>query len=315
VAKTTARPEYTISAVSKLTGVSCHALRVWERRYKYPMPYRSRSGHRRYSVEQVYALRQVAGRIREGAAIGDVIADFRAGRLTAESAAEKPTEVVNRGSTSDLVDRLLAGDLKAAEVRLQELSHGLGPMELISRVIEPSLVDIGERWFRRECWVCQERCASGFLLRRLECLFVAAQQANPHPYPQRSALLGTLQGDRHEGGALILGLLLELAGWRALLLGVDIPVREYRNAIKLWRPDALGLSFVLSRNIKKRFQELEQISGLPIFVGGRSILNYQGLARRHGLLPLPGPATEAIGQFLAQFDEWSHRHAADASPG
>src|SRR5262245_673443 len=39
------RPEYTIAAVSKLTGVSCHTLRVWERRYGFPEPHRSASGH------------------------------------------------------------------------------------------------------------------------------------------------------------------------------------------------------------------------------------------------------------------------------
>src|SRR5271168_4724194 len=32
---------YSIAAVSKLAGVSCHALRVWERRYGFPVPERS----------------------------------------------------------------------------------------------------------------------------------------------------------------------------------------------------------------------------------------------------------------------------------
>src|SRR3954454_12646166 len=31
---------YSIAAVSKLTGASCHALRVWERRYGFPVPHR-----------------------------------------------------------------------------------------------------------------------------------------------------------------------------------------------------------------------------------------------------------------------------------
>ena len=38
------RPGYSIAAVSKLTGVSCHALRVWERRYGFPVPQRSPRG-------------------------------------------------------------------------------------------------------------------------------------------------------------------------------------------------------------------------------------------------------------------------------
>ena len=66
-----------------------------------------------------------------------------------------------------------------------------------------------------------------------------------------------------------MALLLERSGWRALMLGVDLPVREYQRAVDSWRPDALALSFVMSRNINKRFQELSKIRGLPIFVGLR----------------------------------------------
>ena len=83
-------------------------------------------------------------------------------------------------------------------------------------------------------------------------------------------------------------LLFERAGWRVINLGVDLPVPEYARAVEQVRADALALSFVLSRNINKRFQELSKIRNVPIFVGGRSIVNHQGLARRHGLIPLIG---------------------------
>ena len=88
-----------------------------------------------------------------------------------------------------------------------------------------------------------------------------------------------VQGDRHIGGILMLNVLLERSGWRVFNMGVDVPVCEFQKAIDALNADAIGLSFVLSRNINKRFQELERIRGLPIFVGGRSILNYQNLAR------------------------------------
>jgi MerR family transcriptional regulator, light-induced transcriptional regulator len=311
VPETVGRSEYSIAAVSKLTGVSCHALRVWERRYGYPMPQRSQTGHRRYSPEQVHVLSRVAQLMHSGHSIGSLIADLRACRLEVESETQTHDEVASFVHTSELVDRLLAGDLAGAEASYQGLTHSLGPVKVVSGVIEPALIDIGERWYRGECQMCQDRCASGFLRRKLEHLFDVAQRDNVRP--RHAALIGTVQGDRHEGGVLILALLLELAGWRSLVLGVDLPVREYQEAIKLWRPDALALSFVLSRNINKRFQELEQISGLPIFVGGRSILNYQGLARRHGLLPLPGPASQSVSLFLSQFDDWVQSHAHDAA--
>ncbi len=157
-------------------------------------------------------------------------------------------------------------------------------MELAATIIGPALTEVGERWFRGECAVNQEHSASGFLLRKLHTLSDGARLQSGRP--SLSALVGAVQGDRHEGGVLIVCLLLELAGWRAINLGVDLPVQEFRDAIQRWKPTALGVSFVLSRNVNKRFQELATIRDVPVFVGGRSILNHQRLARRYGLIPL-----------------------------
>jgi hypothetical protein len=67
------------------------------------------------------------------------------------------------------------------------------------------------------------------------------------------------------------------------------------------------LSFVLSRNVNKRFDELAAIRGAPVFVGGRSLLNYQGLARRHGLIPLVGPGELAVPRMIATAESAAER--------
>ena len=105
---------------------------------------------------------------------------------------------------------------------------------------------------------------------------------------------------------------MELRGWRVHNLGVDLPVREFKAAIGRLCPSALALSFVLSRNVKKRFQELEAVRTIPVFVGGRSIINYQSLARTHGLIPLPGPIARATEQLEIEFDLWCRSHATTA---
>jgi DNA-binding transcriptional MerR regulator len=296
-------PEYSIAAVSKLTGVSCHALRVWERRYGFPVPHRSASGHRRYSRDQVRILRRVAVLAQTGQSIGDLVAAAREGRLPADEPLAPHAAIESQERPGELVDRLIAGDLEGAEAVYGRLAARLDQTELITGVIEPALVDVGERWFRRECDVFQERSVSHFVRGKLEIMIHEARLANQRP--AHTLLAGTVEGDRHFGGVLMLHLVLEKAGWRVLNMGVDLPVREYQKAVSAWRPEALGLSFVLSRNINKRFQELSQIRGLPIFVGGRSILNYQSLARRNGLIPIAGPITSAVSQLLSEFDEWT----------
>jgi len=295
---------YSIAAVSKLTGVSCHALRVWERRYGFPVPVRSHSGHRRYSHDQIRILRRVLEGAHSGHAIRDMIADARDGRLGINDAPEETGPLGSR--LAELVDSLLAGDLEGGEARFQRLAEQSSRTDLIHHVITPALVDAGERWFRRECEIYQERCLTRFLRGKLEALIAEARRANHNP--TRTILIGTVQGDRHSGAVLLLNWQLENAGWRAVNLGVDLPVCEYQKAVTSWRPDALGLSFVLSRNIHKRFLELSQIRGVPIFVGGRSILNYQGLARRHGLIPVPGPMDKAVDRLSVTYEEWARGH-------
>src|SRR5947209_10467511 len=81
MSRTSGTAEYSIAAVSKLTGVSCHALRVWERRYGFPIPERSASGHRRYGHQQVGVLRVLAKLTRGGRPIGELISEYQAGRL------------------------------------------------------------------------------------------------------------------------------------------------------------------------------------------------------------------------------------------
>ncbi len=288
--------EYSIAAVSKLTGIGCHALRVWERRYGFPRPERSASGHRRYGSDTVRILVAVSREIREGATIGDLMARVRDGTLDLEVA---PAEPVGSGfASSGLLDRLGEGDLPAAEEEYRRATQGLAPVDCVRRVIEPGLVEAGERWFRGDCEIYQEHFISNFLRRKLQILVDEAQRVNASP--TGSVLVGTVQGDRHEGGVLMLCLLLETAGWRAISLGVDLPTREIQKAVEAIRPDAVCISFALSRNINKRFDELGKVHGAPVFVGGRSLVNYQGLARRRGLKPVIGPGPSAVAQMIEQ---------------
>jgi methanogenic corrinoid protein MtbC1 len=298
---------YTIAAVSKLTGIGCHTLRVWERRHGFPRPGRSDSGHRRYSTEDVAALQIISRLVREGQAIGDVIRQFRTARPPLDEVAEPGGEPSLNARVDDWLQRLYEGDLATANALFREQAASLSPVEVVLRLIEPALIEIGEGWFRGQCQISQERCASGFLRRKLDQILDEAQSRNPQP--SHTVLVGTVQGDRHEGGVLIVSALLELAGCRAIPLGVDLPTSEYLKAIELWRPDALAVSLVLSRNIRKRFQELSRIRSIPVFVGGRSLVNHSALAREFGLIPLMGSASATVEQLVGAIASSRRPHA------
>ncbi len=296
---------YSIAAVSKLTGISCHALRVWERRYGFPAPERSPSGHRRYPTEQVGVLREIAAQTQAGHLIGDLIDGYRAGSLTASSL--QGGEAVEPLAATVLLDLLSVGDLVGAQAVLDRFLARLAPFEMIERIIEPALVEVGERWFRRESSIYQDRCAVGCVLGQLNRLLDQVRRVNLNP--GRRVLVGAVQGELHEGGVLMVSLALELAGWRAIPIGADVPILDFQNAVEAWKPDALALSFVLSRNINKRFAELASITSVPVFVGGRSIVNHQRLARRFCLIPLTGSLAAASAELIAETERWHGRRS------
>jgi methanogenic corrinoid protein MtbC1 len=303
--------EYSIASVSKLTGVSCHALRVWERRYGYPLPRRSPTNQRRYGIDQVLVLKELAEMVRAGRHIGELIAEFKGGRLQGEIVEESVRD--SAPAATELVNAIFSGDVDTTEALLDDAFRRLDSASILLQVIEPLMIEIGERWFRGDAEIYQEHLASGIIIRTLGRLLDAARRANV--CPSHRAIVAALQGEHHEGGVFILSIMLELSGWRAIMLGVDLPTTELRKAAEAWKPDAIGVSFVLSRSINKRFRELATISEVPIFVGGRSMMNHRSLARSYGLIPLVGSITKSLPHWLEQFASRRGKRGRDVTAG
>jgi len=304
------QPRYSIAAVSKLTGISCHTLRVWERRYGFPVPERSPSGHRRYDRMQVQLLCRLSDMSRSGRQpIGELISRLNADDFQPAKPASPSYGPVDESARTKLICRLIAGESEEAEREYVTFVSRFDPFGIMNEVIHPALIEAGEGWFRKSYSVFEERLITVFLRQKLVALIVAARQANTKP--AHSVITGTVQGDRHEGGVLMFNMVMELRGWKVHNLGVDLPVREYVLAVQRLRPSAVALSFILSRNIKKRFQELQEIQTVPVFVGGRSIVNYQSVARAHGLIPLTGPILKSTEQLQVAYLLWCHQHPAE----
>lgn len=64
-----------IADVSKQTGISQAALRMWEKRYGWPKPERNDSGYRCYSQMLVADVARLASLIERGFSVGEIIRD------------------------------------------------------------------------------------------------------------------------------------------------------------------------------------------------------------------------------------------------
>jgi len=64
-----------------------------------------------------------------------------------------------------------------------------------------------------------------------------------------TAVIGTVQGDLHDIGKSLVGMMLEGGGFQVYDLGVDVSATEFVKAVKKYKPEIIGLSALLTTTL------------------------------------------------------------------
>lgn len=100
------QPGYSIGVVARLTGISTHTLRMWERRFGLAASRRTDSGHREYSRTDLDHLKLIKQLLDSGMRIGD-IAGLSHKTLTGMSLSENDGQPLEQSSA--VIDALVIG--------------------------------------------------------------------------------------------------------------------------------------------------------------------------------------------------------------
>ena len=88
-------------------------------------------------------------------------------------------------------------------------------------------------------------------------------------------VLGTVQGDLHDIGKNLVGMMMEGAGFIVYDLGIDIPPEKFVAAVKEQKPDLVGLSALLTTSMpmmKTTIEAIKQTSlRAKIMIGGAPV--------------------------------------------
>lgn len=242
-------PLYNIKAVVQATGISPSTLRAWERRYNMCRPQRSESGYRLYSDRDIATIRWLKAQVDAGMAISQAVAwletlnadNGAAGQAVLPNAAAlEPRQAAAprmeaRGFDAlraDLADALLHFDEAAAEQVMAEAFAMYSVEQVGEEVVTPVLVEIGERWHRRELSVTREHFATNYLLHRLTTLLRAVPNLDHGPL----IWVGCAPGELHEGGAVLLAIYLRRAGYLVHYLGQNLPVDDFAAEVQRRQP-------------------------------------------------------------------------------
>ena len=284
-----------IAAVERDTGLSKDTLRVWERRYGFPMPARDTGGERAYPLEQVEKLRLLKRLLDAGHRPGRVVAlplhDLQA---LAESTVDLP-QPTSMAATAWNDDELLAylallktHDMPALRRQLSSDLLRVGLPSFVCDLLVPLNRAVGEAWLRGQLEIFEEHAYTEALQAVLRQALSTLPPAGPAARPR--VLLATLPGEPHGLGLLMAEALLAIDGLPCVAMGVQLPVWDIVRAAEAYRSDIVTLGFTGCTNPNHTVDALQELrsklpAGVALWAGGSAPV----LQRRRipGVTPLP----------------------------
>lgn len=236
-------PSFNIAAVERDTGLSKDVLRMWERRYGFPLPERDANGERLYPAEQVERLRVIRRLMDQG---------YRPGRLITLTEDEllalapRRTRNADKGSQADAQERLeelialiKQHDATAYQQALQHCLARQGLQGFVLNTVAPLTHLVGETWEDGQIEVFEEHLFTE-LTKRIMRQAIGTLVVSGHG-PR--ILLTTVPEEQHLLGLLMAEALFSLEGATCIPLGTQMPLLEIVRAAEAHRADIVALSF------------------------------------------------------------------------
>lgn len=124
------------------------------------------------------------------------------------------------------------------------LDEGISPLEIIEEGISKGLALVGEQ-FENGTYFLADLILAGEVVK--EAMPMLEAKLEPGSAGQKGkVVLATVEGDIHEIGKNIVGMLLQVNGYDVIDLGVDVPAEKIMTAIKQTGARLVGLSALLS---------------------------------------------------------------------
>ncbi len=255
-------PVYNIKAVARMTGLRPVTLRAWERRYGLPSPSRGDQGYRLYSEYDLRTLRWLKFQINSGLNISravDYLVELRAMDRdpATKSTPDSSAQAVSLDYlSSELLRSLLHFDDASANEHMRKAFTLYSVDQVLTSVVEPVMVEVGEAWHRGELPIAIEHYATHFFIQQLNGML-----ASSSPVAHRGVIVAAgAPGEQHEVGLLLLVVMLRWRGWDVKYLGPDLKLDRLEEAVGLLHPRVLLFSATRPETAKALEAELVELT-------------------------------------------------------
>jgi MerR family transcriptional regulator, light-induced transcriptional regulator len=151
------------------------------------------------------------------------------------------------------------------------IRRGLSPSTAADLLITPAMHGFGHQWQKGELAIYQERRACGIAAE----LIADLRRQLPVSADGPLAIGGAPEGDMYQLPTALVELALCENGWRAKSLGCNLPMSEFREAVREYQPKVVWVSLSCLADEEKFVREFnETADALPkqtaLLIGGRA---------------------------------------------
>jgi DNA-binding transcriptional MerR regulator/methylmalonyl-CoA mutase cobalamin-binding subunit len=294
---------YSISLISRETGISVATLRKWEARYGFPKPVRNNGYTRSYSEEDLMYLHQVKRLIDLG--IRPSVIFTMSSSEFFELMQQHPNNVINlqQKFIDDILNLLVLHDVKKLRKSLDKKLKKLGVFDFVEQIAQPLTVLVGEKWADGSISIFTEHCYTEQMSQVLNSVEPSKFECD-ETLPR--ILLATLSGERHTLGLDMVKAVLSDQKACCINLGAEVPLLEIPQAAINYKVNVVGLSFsssfpkrAISESLKKLRATLPE--NISLWIGGTG-------AKQLAKLPENVEISCSIAEVLAVFERYKKIH-------
>ena len=138
----------------------------------------------------------------------------------------------DRDETNALVDKALA--------------NGVTPMEVLNEGLAAGLQELGVLFAEEEVFLPELLLAADITTEIMNRLQDKFESEETKIEKRGTILLATVEGDVHDIGKSLVGMIMNASGYNVIDAGKDVPNKKMIELVKEHKPDIVGLSSLLS---------------------------------------------------------------------
>ena len=145
----------------------------------------------------------------------------------------------------DLTDSIIRGDnIKSKSITQRLVDSGVSAAEILNDGLMPGMDVVGKKFKANEMYIPEVLIAARAMHAAMDIIKPLLSESDANT--KGKIIIGTVQGDLHDIGKNLIGMMLEGGGYTIIDLGVDVPPEKFVEEIKKNKVKLIGLSALLT---------------------------------------------------------------------